>query len=32
MEEMIPVGLTQILLDKKIKEIHAVDSIAINRR
>jgi hypothetical protein len=28
-EETTPVGLMQILLDQKMKKIHAVDSVAI---
>jgi hypothetical protein len=31
-EETTPVGLTWILLDQKIKKIHAVDSVIINRQ
>jgi hypothetical protein len=30
MEETTLVGLTQILLDRKIKKIHAIDSSATN--
>jgi hypothetical protein len=29
-EETTLVGLTQVLLDQKIKKIHAVDSVATN--
>jgi hypothetical protein len=32
MEETMPVGLTRILLDKKIKKIHTVDSTVTNER
>jgi hypothetical protein len=31
-KETTPVGLTRILLDRKIKKIHMVDSAATNRR
>jgi hypothetical protein len=31
-EGTMPIELTQILLDQKIKKIHAVDSVAINGR
>jgi hypothetical protein len=32
MKETMPVGLIQILLDRKMKKIHAVDSAGTNRR
>jgi hypothetical protein len=31
-EETTPVGLTRILLVRKIKKIHAIDLVAINGR
>jgi hypothetical protein len=30
MEETMPVGLTRILLDRKIKKMHAVDLVGTN--
>jgi hypothetical protein len=32
MEETTLIGLTRILLGRKMKKIHVIDSVAINRR